>query len=134
MSDPPFRLGAMDSYFLYILRCRDNSLYIGHTNDLDRRFGEHGDGAGSFHTAEQVAVEVVWVEEFETRDEAFLRERQIKGWTRRKKEALVAGDWDRVRFLAQCYAKHGKIYDRLAALVEKLGCSYSPSTRCARSG
>jgi len=121
MSDPPTTLRRMGSYFLYILRCSDNSLYIGHTNDLDRRFGEHGEGSGSVHTAEKVAVEVVWGEEYETREEAFWRERQIKGWTRRKKEALIAGDWDRVKFLAQCHAKHGKTYVRLEALIEKRG-------------
>ena len=46
----------MGSYFLYILRCADNSLYIGHTNDLDRRFGEHGEGSGSVHTAAEPGV------------------------------------------------------------------------------
>jgi predicted GIY-YIG superfamily endonuclease len=111
----------MRSYFLYILRCSDNSLYIGHTNDLDRRFGEHGEGSGSVHTAEKVAVEVVWGEEFQTREEAYLRERQIKGWTRRKKEALVAGDWDRMKFLAKSFATHGTTSARLAALIEKDG-------------
>jgi predicted GIY-YIG superfamily endonuclease len=66
-----------------------------------------GEGSASVHTASKGAAELVWVDEFATREEAFARERQIKGWSRKKKEALIAGDWERVKTLARCRSEYG---------------------------
>lgn len=93
----------MKPFYLYMLRCRDGSYYIGHTDDLEKRLGEHVDGIGCAHTARRRPVDLVFVDEFTTREEALERELQLKGWSRAKKEALIAGDWDRVRALAKRY-------------------------------
>jgi predicted GIY-YIG superfamily endonuclease len=82
-------------YWVYILKCADNSYYVGSTNDLFRRIAEHQNGLpkGSY-TSSRLPVELVWSAEFGTHDEAFTQERRIKGWTRAKKEALMNGDWE----------------------------------------
>lgn len=79
-------------HFLYILRCADASLYIGETDDVQRRLGRHQEGRACAYTAQRRPVELVHLEEFANRTEARRRESQLKGWTRRKKEALVNGD------------------------------------------
>ena len=81
-------------YYLYILRSTDNNLYIGQTDNLDRRIDEHikqlRDGAK--FTKEHIGFKLVFQEEYQTRLEAMRREKQLKGWTRVKKEALIQGD------------------------------------------
>jgi predicted GIY-YIG superfamily endonuclease len=78
-------------HFVYILRCADNALYIGETHDLQSRVVAHNEGR-SPHTSNKRPVSMVYSESFENRILAIGRERQLKRWTRRKKEALVAGD------------------------------------------
>ncbi len=93
----------MKPFFVYMLRCSDGSYYVGHTDDLERRYAEHRHG---FHqdgyTATRLPVCWVFVQEFATRDEARDAERRIKGWSRAKKEALIARDWNRIHELARC--------------------------------
>jgi len=79
-------------HFVYILRCADASLYIGETDDVESRVGRHREGRACACTASRRPVELVYLEAHSTHLEARRRERQLKGWTRRKKEALVAGD------------------------------------------
>ena len=79
-------------WFLYIVRCKDGSLYVGETGDVARRLEAHNKGCGSAHTARRRPVQLVYVEQHPNRAAALRRERQIKGWTRAKKEALIAGD------------------------------------------
>jgi predicted GIY-YIG superfamily endonuclease len=88
------------SFYTYLLRCRDGSYYTGHTDDLDARLVAHQTGAFNGYTYRRRPVELVWLELFETRDDAFKSERQIKGWSRAKKEALINSDWDRLKTLA----------------------------------
>ena len=85
----------------YILRCADGAYYTGHTDNLDLRMAHHADGSFGGYTAQRRPVELVWSESFPTREEALAAERRIKGWSRAKKEALIAGDWERVRRLAR---------------------------------
>lgn len=80
-------------HFVYILRCADTSLYIGETDDLQNRIARHQEGRACAYTAARRPVEVVYIEELANHLAARRRERQLKGWTRRKKEALVAGDF-----------------------------------------
>lgn len=82
------------SFFAYILKCNDGSYYTGHTDDLDTRFAQHQAGTLGGYTAKRLPVALVWSDSFPTRDEAFATERRIKSWSRAKKEALIAGDWD----------------------------------------
>ena len=79
-------------WFVYILRCADDSLYVGETGDVARRLATLDKGCASRHTAKRRPVQLVYVEQHSTRAACLERERQIKGWTRAKKEALIAGD------------------------------------------
>ena len=84
-------------FFAYMLRCSDGSYYVGHTDDLARRFAEHCDGGRCAYTTARRPVRLVWSQEFATREEAKEVESRIKGWSRTKKEALVHGDMQRLR-------------------------------------
>jgi len=89
------------SFHAYLLRCADSSYYAGHTDDLSHRLGQHQAGECAGYTAQHLPVELVWAQEFVTREEALAAEQQIKGWSRAKKEALMAGDWGRISALAK---------------------------------
>ena len=88
-------------FWAYLLRCGDGSYYAGHTDDLPNRFGSHQAGRGGDYTARRLPVALVWSQEFPTRIEAMEGERRIKGWSRAKKEALIAGDWAALSQLAR---------------------------------
>jgi predicted GIY-YIG superfamily endonuclease/proteasome lid subunit RPN8/RPN11 len=75
--------------------------YTGHTDDLERRMAQHQTGHFSGFTSAPLPVELVWSQEFVTREEAKAAEKQIKGWSRRKKLALIRGDWDEISRLAK---------------------------------
>ena len=87
-------------FWVYLLRCSDGTFYAGHTDNLDKRVAEHKAGYGADYTMRRRPVELVWCECLPSRDEAFAFERRIKGWTRAKKEGLIARNWKRVRQLA----------------------------------
>ena len=89
------------SFWVYLLRCADDSLYVGHTDDLERRICEHGAGALGGYTAARRPVTLVYAQEFPTRDEALCRERQVKNWSHAKKEALVRRDWEELSRLSR---------------------------------
>ena len=91
------------SFCVYILRCSDGSYYVGHTDDLAERLGAHENGEFRGYTYRRRPVQLVFAEEFSSRDEAFQCERQIKGWSRRKKEALIKGDWDGLTRLSRAH-------------------------------
>ena len=88
-------------FWVYLLRCADGSYYAGHTDNLVGRLWQHQRGIGCDWTMRRRPVELVWTQTVPTRDEAIAFERRIKGWTRAKKEALIAGDWDRVSWLSR---------------------------------
>jgi len=95
--------------FAYMLKCADGSFYVGSTRgSLERRFAEHQSGYFGGYTARRRPVELVWSQHFERIDDAVAAERQLKGWNRAKKEALIAGDWSRVRALAR---RHGSSFE-----------------------
>jgi predicted GIY-YIG superfamily endonuclease len=83
---------VVEVFFIYIVRCRDGMPYIGMTEDVASRVAAHTDGAGSIFTAARRPVVLVYSEPHSTRIEAVRRERQLKRWTRAKKEALIAAD------------------------------------------
>ena len=91
--------------YMYILLCNDGSYYTGSTNDLERRMEEHFSGQGSNHTKKHPPVKLLYYEEFQRIDEAFYREKQVQGWSRKKKEALINGQCDKLPELAKCYAQ-----------------------------
>ena len=87
-------------FYAYMLRCADGHYYVGHTDDLDVRIAQHQASAIPGYTQKRRPVVLVWSERFPERDQAFAAERQIKGWSRAKKEALIRGDWEALRTLA----------------------------------
>ncbi len=88
-------------FWVYILRCADGSYYTGHTDNLEARIGQHHSGECDGYTATRLPVELAWSQECSTREEALEAEMQIKGWSRKKKEAMMRGDWAEVSRLAQ---------------------------------
>ena len=93
--------------WVYILECRDGSYYTGSTPDLERRIAEHQSGTYEGYTCSRRPVRLVFCYETAAIDDAFQLERQIKGWSRAKKEALIAGQYDLLPTLARCYGKRG---------------------------
>jgi putative endonuclease len=87
---------------MYILECADGSYYTGSTKDLERRLWEHQNGLGANHTAKRLPVKLVYCEECDRIDDAFYREKQVQGWSRKKKEALMASDYNQIHLLAMC--------------------------------
>jgi putative endonuclease len=78
--------------WVYIVRCSDGTLYVGHTCNVHSREKTHNEGHGSLYTAERSPVKVVYSESHDLLHAAIARERQLKRWTTAKKEALIAGD------------------------------------------
>jgi putative endonuclease len=88
-------------FWAYMLHCADRTFYVGHTDDLDSRIGAHQSGLIEGYTATRLPVTLVWSDEFPSRYEALAAERQIKGWGRAKKLALIRGDWKAISALAR---------------------------------
>ena len=88
--------------YTYILQCADGSYYTGSTKDLEQRLAQHQSGEGANHTRKHLPVKLVYFEEYERIDDAFYREKQIQGWGRKKKEALIANQPEELHQLAQC--------------------------------
>lgn len=88
--------------YMYILECADGSYYTGSTNNLDLRLEQHQAGEGANHTSKRLPVKLLYFEEFARVDEAFYREKQVQGWSRKKKEALINGMTEELKKLAEC--------------------------------
>ena len=89
--------------YMYILLCADGSYYTGSTTDLVRRLEQHQNGEGANLTKKRSPVSLLYYEEYSRIDEAFYREKQVQGWSRKKKEALIEGKSDLLPLLAQAY-------------------------------
>ena len=85
-------------WYVYIIECQDGKLYVGMTEDVDRRFKEH-QHQGSHFTSYNPAIKLLYTEKFTYKQSAALRERQLKGWTRKKKLALACGDLELLKSL-----------------------------------
>jgi putative endonuclease len=88
-------------FWVYILKCADDSYYTGHTDNLEARVWQHNNGKLDGYTSSRLPVELVFSQDHPTREEALASERQIKGWSRKKKEAMIRGDWSEVSRLAR---------------------------------
>ena len=98
---------------MYILECCDESYYTGSTTNLELRLAQHQSGEGANHTKKRLPVKLIYFEEFERIDEAFYREKQVQGWSRSKKEALIKGMPGELHKLAECINKtHYKNYEK----------------------
>lgn len=96
------------TFWVYILNCSDGSYYTGHTDNLEQRVNQHHTGAFiECYTFKRRPVQLVFSQEFSTRVEALASEQQIKGWSRKKKEAMIRGDWAEVSRLAKSRGSTG---------------------------
>ncbi len=89
------------TFWAYVVRCADDSYYTGHTDDLERRIGQHNLGEIAGYTQTRRPVELMWSQEFPSRQEALAAEFQVKDWSRKKKEALFRDDWAAVSAAAR---------------------------------
>lgn len=87
--------------YMYILRCSDGSYYTGSSKDLIRRIEQHKSGDGAEHTKHRLPVKLIYYEKFDRIDKAFEREKQIQGWSKSKKIALIQGDIKRLKELSK---------------------------------
>ena len=87
--------------YVYMLRCSDDSFYVGSTTNLAARLHQHDIGRGAEYTRDRRPVELVWHEEYEKVSHAFARETQVQNWSRAKRLALIEGDYERLPALAK---------------------------------
>ena len=100
----------MRLYYVYIVRCKDNSLYTGIENNLERRIDEHNDGKlKDAYTFSRRPVKLEFYQDFTEPNQAIYFEKKLKNWSKAKKEALINGDFDMIQTLAECRnATHSK--------------------------
>ena len=94
--------------YMYILLCDDGSYYTGSTNNLELRLQQHFAGEGANHTKKHPPVKLLYYEEFDRIDEAFNREKQVQGWSRKKKEALINREYEKLPELSRNYTQYGR--------------------------
>lgn len=96
----------MRLFYVYILKCSDDSYYTGFTNNVDERLMQHNAGTmPTAYTFTRRPVELVWVEMFNDPNHAIALEKKLKGWSRRKKEALINQDWDKLVEFSKNYTQ-----------------------------
>lgn len=97
---------------MYILECSDGSYYTGSARHLGQRINQHLNGEGANYTRKRLPVKLVYMEEFPRIDEAYCREKQVQGWSRAKKLALINGDFKKLPELAKPSAPFDKLRER----------------------
>lgn len=96
----------MKQYFVYILLCSDGSYYTGVTNNIEVRFAQHQNGEDpKAYTFRRRPLQLVFCENFTDINQAIAFEKQVKGWSRKKKEAIIAGNWHLLPDLSKRYAQ-----------------------------
>lgn len=88
--------------YTYILLCEADKLYTGSTRDIEKRFHQHCNGEGANYTKKFKPIRIVYLEGHTRIDYAYNREKQIQRWSRGKKDALIKGEWDELKELAEC--------------------------------
>ena len=91
--------------WIYIVECADGSYYTGSTIDLERRLWEHNEGLGANFTRKKRPVKLVFAEESESVETAFIREKQVQGWSRAKKKALIERNFPALPALSVAYER-----------------------------
>jgi predicted GIY-YIG superfamily endonuclease len=91
-------------WYTYILKCSDESFYIGHAQNVEQRVARHNAGQGAIFTKHRRPVNLVYEEVFSSKQEAVVRELQLKKWSRAKKQALIDGDKELLKALSR---RHG---------------------------
>jgi putative endonuclease len=106
--------------YMYILLCANGAYYTGSTQHLELRLAQHQNGEGANFTRKHLPVKLVYYETYERIDQAFYREKQVQGWSRKKKEALIKGETNLLHPLSEC--QNATHYKRLTE-TETLGTS-----------
>jgi putative endonuclease len=96
-------------FYVYILECSDGTYYTGHTDNLDQRMAQHGDGMGSRYTAKRRPLKLLWATDCQTREEAWELEQRLHGWSRAKKEALMRCDFGALPALSKSKSAHPEL-------------------------
>lgn len=96
------------AHFVYILKCSGHSYYVGSTSNIKKRLEKHKSGQGSVWTSNRLPLELVYQEMFPDKITALKREKQLNGWTRAKKEALINGELESLRSLSKSHSTKGK--------------------------
>ena len=99
----------MKNYFVYILECSDKSYYTGVTNNVEKRLAEHRSGSIQGYTSNRLPIMLVYTTSFYDINDAIRFEKQIKGWSRKKKEALMRGDFDALVSLSKGKTKNNNV-------------------------
>jgi predicted GIY-YIG superfamily endonuclease len=92
------------AFYVYILKCADGSYYTGHTDNLEARISAHQDPKANSWVSKRLPVKLVYADTSPTREEALAFEFQVKKWSRAKKEALIARDWEKLKMLSKSYS------------------------------
>jgi len=88
-------MSKLHRYYVYILKCADGSYYTGVTNNIELRFAQHNEGTDTkSYTYSRRPVELVFANAFKYIDQAIAFEKQVKGWSRKKKEAIINDNWE----------------------------------------
>jgi len=93
--------------YMYILECSNGAFYTGSTKNLTRRLQQHQNGEGANFTQKHLPVRLIYFEVFSRIDLAFYREKQVQGWSRRKKIALISGRLNELNRLSKNYSQYG---------------------------
>ena len=94
----------MKFYFVYILKCADDSYYTGVTNNIEERVRQHESGySASSYTYNRRPVTLVFSQQMQSIQQAIELEKQIKGWSRKKKEAFINEDWEKLKLFSKSY-------------------------------
>ena len=108
--------------YMYILECADGSYYTGSTKNLELRLWEHQNSLGANYTKNKCPVNLVYYEEYARIDDAFYREKQVQGWSRKKKLALIEGRQNELPMLSKNYSQIPKNpFDTSASSVSGSG-------------
>ncbi len=91
----------MPKTWIYILECTDGSYYTGNATNLESRLYQHQTGEGGNWTKGRLPVKMKFCQRMPSKEDAYLAEQQIKGWSRAKKKALIEGNWDLIKYLAK---------------------------------
>ncbi|RIA10296.1 putative endonuclease [Flavobacteriaceae bacterium MAR_2010_72] len=98
----------MKFYYVYILLCADKSYYTGITHNLEQRLEQHQNGTASIYTSKRLPVQLKWYLQLTNPNDAITIEKQIKGWSRKKKQALIDGHWDDLVRFSKNYMEYGR--------------------------
>ena len=107
-------------YYVYILLCADGSYYTGMTNSLERRLEEHKEGVNKLcYTFSRLPFILKYSQTYRFANDAISREKQIKGWSRKKKEALINGNYDELKRLAKKHGEQGLYWFKQCAVIRR---------------